>query len=148
MANYNTTAELDTFFAGRLNTTPYDNAMSGDKTKAATQATAIVDRLNYLGKRLVATQDNEFPRDPDASIPQDIKDAHALIVLALLDGREIEAERDQLDIVNQTFANVKASFNRAELPPHILAGVLSFEAWTILKPYLRDQQAIQLLRAT
>ena len=148
MANYNTNSEIDTFMVLRLRTGPWDNAVGADKNAANSMATAILDRLMYLGKRTVDGQDNEFPRDSDTTVPQGIKDAHSLIVLALLDGRDPEMEFENLSLTVYKYAQATSEYDRSSLPPHILAGVPSFEAWTILKPYLRDGSQISLERVS
>lgn len=148
MSNYNTVTEVDTFMALRLRTSSWDNASGGDKNAANSMATGIIDRLNFLGERTVALQDNEFPRDEDTDVPQTIKDAHSLIVLALLDGKEPEMEFENLTLTKHKYAQVLSEYDRSQLPPHILAGVPSFEAWTILRPYLRDGSRISMARVS
>lgn len=146
MADYNTNSEIDTFMAARLRTSAWDNAVGGDKNAARGMATAIIDRLAFLGDKNVSTQDNEFPRGDDTTIPQAIKDAHSLITLALLDGRDMEMEFENLTLTSQRYAQVQSTYDRSQLPPHILAGVPSFEAWTILKAFLRDGSRISIER--
>lgn len=148
MPNYNSSAEVDTFMLLRLRTGPWDNATGADKNAALSMGTSIIDRLLFLGSKTVITQVNEFPRDPDTVIPQDIKDAHSLIILALLDGRDPEIEFENLSLTVHKYAQITSEYDRTQLPPHILAGVPSFEAWTILKPYLRDGSQISLQRVS
>lgn len=146
MADYNTDAEVDTFMSSRLRTGAWDDAQGGDKNASRAMATAIIDRLAYLGDKVTTAQVNEFPRDDDTTVPQPIKDAHSLICLALLDGRDPEMEFENLTLTLHQFGQTKSQYDRTQLPPHVLAGVPSFEAWTILKPYLRDGSQISLQR--
>lgn len=146
MADYNTSSEVNTFMSTRLRTGSWDNATGGDKTASMSMATAIINRLAYLGNKLTIGQVNEFPRGADAAVPQAVKDAHSLITLALLDGKDPEMEFENLTLTLHQFGQTKSQYDRTQLPPHILAGVPSFEAWTVLKPYLRDGSQVSLQR--
>lgn len=146
MSDYNTDSEVDTFMSNRLRTGAWDTAEGGDKNASRAMSTAIIDRLAYLGVKVTTAQVNEFPRDDDSVVPQEIKDAHSLICLALLDGKDPEMEFENLTLIIHQFGQTKSVYDRSQLPPHILAGVPSFEAWTILKPYLRDGSQISLQR--
>lgn len=145
MSNYCTEAEATTYFSGRLNTDAWDTAVSGDRTKALTQATTIINQLNFLGEKTDENQDNQFPRNEDASIPSDIKNACAEIALALLDGIDPEKEFELASIQQHSFGGTKAVKNI--IPEHIGAGVPSITAWRFLRPYLRDMYSIQLDRS-
>ncbi|KKM82574.1 hypothetical protein LCGC14_1318210 [marine sediment metagenome] len=146
MPSYASSVEAQTYFDGRLNTDAWDSASAGDKTKALAQATAIIDRLNFVGTRTDTDQVNQFPRGTDVTIPQDIKDASAEIALALLDGVNPELEYENINMTSQGYGGIRSSFDRSVKPPHIVAGVPSFIAWTLLAPYLRDPSNIELHR--
>lgn len=146
MADYASSAEADTYFATRLNASPWDDASSGNKAKAVTHATAIIDRLNFLGEKTVSTQANQFPRNDDTTIPQDIQDACCEIAKALLDGVDPEIEIENLSMTQMQYGPAKTSYDRSRLPEHIAHGVPSGVAWRLLKPYLRDASAVTLMR--
>jgi hypothetical protein len=148
MSNYLTIAEAQTYFDGRLNTEVWDDATEDDQTKSLTMATKTLDRLNYLGTKTDANQDNQFPRFQDATIPQDIKDACAEIALAFLDGVDPELEYESLLMMQQTFDVVKTTYDRTMVQEHIIAGVPSIVAWRLIKPYLRDNRSIDLSRVS
>jgi len=148
MAAYATITEGDTYFSEVLNADAWDDATSANKTKGLAQATKMIDRLNFKGEKTDDDQDNQFPRDADTEVPQDIKDACCEIALALLDGVDPELEFENLRMVSQGYANVRSTYN-SEIPAeHINAGIPSVTAWRYLKPYLRDMQAVDLSRVS
>jgi hypothetical protein len=148
MAAYATIAEGDTYFSERLNADAWDDASDSDKTKGLAQATKIIDQLNYRGEKASSTQDNQFPRDDDTAVPQDIKDACCEIALALLDGVDPELEADNLRMTSQGYANVRSTYDVVAASEHLLAGVPSITAWRYLKPYLKDANAVDLSRVS
>ena len=136
--DYITAAEGDTYFSNRLNTDPWVDSSTAEKNAAINMATDAIDRLNYLGKKTDEAQVNQFPRDADIVVPDDIKDACAEIALKLLDGVDPELEFENLNMVAQGYANVRSTYDRTRAPEHIVAGILSITAWRKIKPYLRD----------
>lgn len=148
MANYMTIAEGDTYFGTRLNTEPWDIAADADKTSALTMATEAIDRLNYLGDKTDSDQVNQFPRDADTVVPDDIKKACAECALLFLDGFDVELEFEQLNMVSQGYANVRSTYDRTTPPPHIVAGIPSSVAWRYLSPYLRDVNSFVINRVS
>jgi len=143
---YCTQAEADTYFAGRLNADAWDDASSSDKDKALLNATRLIDRLNFRGKKNNDSQELQFPRNEDTVVPDDIKSACSEIALALLDGVDPELEWDNLRMVSQGYANVRSTYD-ANIPnEHISNGIPSVTAWRYLKPYLRDTQSVDMSR--
>ena len=130
----------------RLNTTAWDDASDPNKTIAIKMATAAIDRLNLVGEKTEEDQDLEFPRDDDTTIPVEIQRATFEIALALLDGADPEMDFASLSQVSSGIANVRATYNRASNPAHIIAGIPSSTAWRYLLPYLRDSRAIKMSR--
>jgi hypothetical protein len=143
---YCTVDEAQSYFDGRLNADAWDDASSANKEKSLIHATRLIERLNFKGEKTVDTQDLQFPRDNDTSIPDDIKYACSEIALALLDGIDPELEFDNLKMVSQGYANTRSTYN-PDLPvEHIAAGIPSVMAWRFLKPYLRDMRTVNLSR--
>lgn len=135
MANYATVAEGDTYCGGRLNTDGWDTATEGNKTKALTQATRIIDRLRYKGSRTDTDQVNQFPRDDDTTVPDDIKNACIEIAIALLDGVDPEKEYENIRLGSQSYGPVRSTYKDKGYA-HLVAGVPSVTAWRYLLPYL------------
>jgi hypothetical protein len=148
MAAYATRTEAQAYFDERLNTDAWDDATEANQTKALAMSTKLIDRLNFVGEKTDEDQDNQFPRDNDTEVPNDIKNACSEIALALLDGVDPELEFENLAMVSQGYANVRSTYDRSFAQEHIVAGIPSVIAWRYLKPYLRDARAIDLSRVS
>ncbi|MDB4726348.1 hypothetical protein OAF54_02835 [bacterium] len=146
--SYLTVGEAQYYFDGRLGTSCWDDSSPEDQTKALTHATRIIDRLNFVGCKSDAAQELQFPRNGDTDIPQDIKNATSEVALALLDGVNPEMEFENIHMTSQGYGGARSSFDRSVKPPHVLAGIPSFTAWTFLKPYLRDTLTVDLFRTS
>lgn len=144
MSNYVDASGGDEYFASRVGSDAWDDSEPSDKEKALGHATKIIDRLNYAGTP--ATADNAFPRTGYEDVPTEIKDACCEIALALLDGINPELELENLMQVQSGYANLKTTFDRSQLPEHILAGVPSSTAWRLLKPWIVDSRSLKLTR--
>lgn len=121
--------------------------VGGDKYKALYMATRIIDRLNYIGSKTETDQEHEFPRNGETTVPQDILDACCEIAISLLDGYNDDIEYENQFVQQQKYSNVQTTYNRPAASEHIIAGVPSIVAWRLLKPYLRDPNAVSLSRA-
>lgn len=144
--SYVTNTESDLYFESRYNSGLWDAVSEADKTKLLLRSTQLIDRLNFAGDRHDEAQSFEFPRGEDTTVPQDIKDACCEIAYALLDGRDVEVERE---ILGQSSAGAAAS--RVSGNPNIvdiarLHNIPSGVAWNLLRPYLRDGSVFTLSR--
>lgn len=148
MSNYADISTAETYFAGRLETEPWDSASDTDKEKALTQATNAIDRLNYKGEKTDSDQDNQFPRDNDSEVPDYIINACCELALTFLDGVDQEHEFNNMRVTSQSIDNVKTTYDRFSQPENILAGIPSIEAWRYLLPYLRDTKSVRRRRIT
>lgn len=146
MANYVTLNEAQTYFDTRLNTDTWDNSSDSDKTKAITMATRAIDALNFQGEKTSSIQENQFPRDGDIDVPQEVKDATCELALVLLDGETEEEAYQRSRIASERYASVGTTYNNTP-EEHILNGILSIVAWRLLKPFLRDPRVIAIDRA-
>jgi hypothetical protein len=164
---YGTLGEADTYFENRLHETAWTGATPASRGKALIAARAIMDALNYKGyKHAVytllqanpsATQEQiraaeisqplEFPRGADTEVPEAIRIAEYEIAHALLDGKDPELELENLAVNSMGYGQVKTSYERTQLPiEHIINLVPSSVAWRLLKPFLRDSDALKLSR--
>lgn len=148
MANYATEVEGDTYMTGKVDSDAWDDAVSGEKQTALTQATRIIDRLNFIGAKTVSTQVNQFPRGTETTVPTDIRDASVEIAFALLDGIDPNLERENLNVVAQGLSSARTNYDRGFTSQHIAAGVPSMVAWDLLRPFLRDGKQIATLRSS
>lgn len=148
MASYATVSEAQLYFDERLHTEAWDDSDDTTRNKALSQATRIIDRLNFLGDKTDSAQTLQFPRDGDTTVPDDIKHATSELALALLDGVNPDLEFENLFMVSQGYSSVRSSYDRSIKPPHVLAGIPSIAAWTFLKPYLRDPTQVDFYRTS
>ena len=102
MTPYLDETEAQTYFDTVLFTNVWDSATSEERLKALLMATRIIDRLNYFGSKVSESQEHQFPRTDgsnyDSTVPQQIKDACCEIALALLDGVDVNIERENLSV--------------------------------------------------
>ena len=164
---YGDVSEADEYFAMRLHERAWSSTSVVAKPKALWAASLIVDALNFKGvkhsvytllqanpaasneniRQAEAAQPLEFPRGADTEVPQEIRIASYEIAHALLDGKDPEMELENLGITSQGFGSVRTAYNRSQVPiEHIINGIPSAAAWRLLKPFLRDDEAIKLSR--
>jgi len=164
---YGSQVEADEYFANRLHETAWTNATSTDRSKSLIAAREIIDALNYKGDKhsvytlllanpsatqaaiqaAEASQALEFPRGADTTVPEAIRTAEYEIAYALLDGKDPELELENLAVNAMGYGAVKTSYERSQLPiEHIVNMVPSSAAWRLLRPFLRDSDALKLSR--
>lgn len=164
MLSYLTTDDADAYFADRLHSEAWDAADDSTQDKALKTATAAIERLRFVGQRhavyeaiqsggdetailaAVASQPLEFPRDADEEVPQEILDAVCEEAFALLDGKDPDAELEDLPVISQGYSSVRVTMDRSFAQEHLNAGIVSPRAWRLLKPYLIEARSIKLHR--
>jgi hypothetical protein len=166
---YGSLVEANGYFDLRLHERAWSNASSSDRSKALWAATLIIDALNYKGNKSTvytllqatplasdeeireaeAAQDLEFPRGADTEVPEAIRCSSYEIAYELLDGKDPELELENLGIISQSYAAVRTSYSRNQVPiEHIINGIPSSKAWRWLRPFLREDDAIVLARVS
>ena len=150
MDPYITIDDADTYFSERLRTSAWDNTSDsgGDKLKALLEATRMIDRLNFAGTKTSSTQENEFPRNDETTVPIDIQYACAEIAIKLLDGIDPDMEVENLMMSAQGISTLKTTYNRSSVQENVMAGIPSMRAWMFLKPYLIDPETITISRVS
>lgn len=143
---YGTLQEAHNYLSRKLNNTSWLEAIPEKRQAAITEATRIIDTLNFRGKKHISTQLLQFPRGTDSVIPYDIKFACFEIALRLLDGFDPELEVENLGSTNQGIAGLRDTYDRSFVLDHIRAGVPSPRAWSLLLPYLVDPKTIIVSR--
>jgi len=146
---YGTLAGAESYFEGSLHSDPWDRASLVEKRKALTTSTRQIDRLNFQGCKAVVTQPFQFPRNvqPNQVVPQDIEYATYELASCFLDGVDAELEFQNLGLKSQKFSGVDTRYDTTVPNLHIISGIPSRAAWNYLKPYLRDDQQIVLVRS-
>jgi len=164
---YGSLDEAQDYFDNRLHETAWSNASTDDHRKALIAARGVIDALNYKGDKATvytllqaneaatdeeiraaeASQPLEFPRGADTEVPEAVRIAEYEIAYALLDGKDPELELENLAVTSMGYGGVKTGYERTGLPiEHIINLVPSSVAWRLLKPFLRDSDAMRLLR--
>jgi len=147
MSNYILVEEADTYISSnKLRRSSWDAATDEDKEIAITMATRAIDKLAYREEKYDSSQENQFPRGTDTTVPQDILDACAELAFAFIDGRDQEAEFDNIVVLSKNFGPVSNTSKENGLKSHIAAGIPSYAAWVLLLPYLRDIRYITIER--
>jgi hypothetical protein len=166
---YGTLDEADSYFENRLHETAWTGATPVNRRRALIAARGIIDALNFKGvkhsvytlcgssdtsglaqediRAAEASQPLEFPRGDDTEVPEAIRIAEYEIAYALLDGKDPELELENLAVSAMGYGAVKTSYERSQLPiEHIVNLVPSSVAWRLLRPFLRDSDALKLSR--
>lgn len=146
MTPYLEVDDAQDYFDDRLNTLVWEEATDSDKLKALKTATRLINNLRFIGKKLIADQENEFPRIGQISIPDAIKAATCELALVLLDSVDPNFEIENTPVTGDSFALAKSTFNRDFVMAHVRNGIPSSEAWAKLLPYLVDPLAMRLKR--
>ena len=164
---YGSLEAANTYFNDRLHSDLWFTESNSDRTKALYKATTIVDSLNYKGRKAAvytamladediteleirvaeASQELEFPRDEDTTVPTQIENATYELAFSLLDGVDPDLELENLAVKSQAYAGVRTTYDRNLQPiEHIVNGVPSATAWRMLRPFLRDTYSILMSR--
>jgi hypothetical protein len=165
---YGTLADANTYFQTRLHSDFWFEQTTGDRTKALYTATALLDALNFKGRKhaeylvIEADPDNytdaqlrvanasqalEFPRDDDTTVPTEVNQATYEIAYSLLDGVDPDVELENIAVRSQAYAGVRTAYFRDQQPiEHLINGIPSARAWRIIRPFLRDETQIKLTR--
>lgn len=143
---YGTLQEAHNYLSRKLNNEAWLEAIPEKRLAAITEATRIIDTLNFRGKKYISTQLLQFPRTNDTTVPYDIKIACYEIALRLLDGFDPEYEVENLGSTNQGVGGLRDTYDRSFVLEHIRSGVPSPRAWALLKPYLVDPRTVIISR--
>ena len=138
--------DANTYFNERLNVQSWDEAEDDDKNRALIMATTAIDHLNFTGGKTDEDQVLQFPRYDDSSVPTEIEQATYECALALLDGVDIELEKETMNLTEQRIGGVKVGYDSIVPAEHIIAGIPSYKAWIFLRPFLRAPDDVELFR--
>lgn len=172
---YGTLNAADTYFASRLHSESWSNASTADKNSALTEATRIIDSLNYRGVKhtvweimyeldsgeykkktdqptrdqintAAATQDLEFPRGQDETVPTTIEWACYEIAIALIDGFDSEDAIENYNVVRRSYSSVATTYAEQRNQEYLVYGIPTLRVWMWLKPYLLDDREVRISR--
>lgn len=174
--HYGTVPEADVFFSNRLHTYDWDRSTAADKKAAMVQATELIDQFEYLGDKYsvqvvldslgdcadFSTEENQellrqadlaqpllFPRGDSKEIPEAIDMACYLIAKALLSGRDPDIDLENLAIKSASYGGVRTNYQReGNNQEHIAHLIPSPEAWTLIRPFLRERDLFDIKRVS
>lgn len=140
---YGSIFEADEYFELRQSVLAWTEASNVEKRGSLVQATRLVDRLNFKGE---ASGDLQFPRGSDTSVPKNIEFATYEIALKLLDDYDPDMEALNFGVSSSKYESASRETDSKFVPEHISAGIPSYVAWTLLRPYLRDFKNFSISR--
>jgi hypothetical protein len=166
---YGTVIEATEYFQNRLHEFAWTAASTVDRIRALIAARRLIDGLNFKGlkhtvyllslsnptatfdlvRAAEAAQVLEFPRGTDTLVPEDIRRAEYEIAHSLLDNKDPELELETLAVTSVGYGAVRTSYERSQVPiEHLINMVPNALAWRLIKPFLRDDDAVRLSRVS
>jgi len=146
IGSYGSVQQADRYFSGKLSAEMWFESDTRTKKAALAEATQLINNLKYSGTKTVSTQSYEFPRNLETVVPRDIEIACYEVALKLIQDIDIDIEIKNFNATLQSYGGARTTYTRDFLPEHLLAGIPSFKAWGLLKPYLDDPNTITLSR--
>lgn len=167
--HYGTMQTAIDYFNHRLHERAWSEASVADRQKSLWAATLVIDTLNYKGykasvyalmqgvtcpsdaelRAAEAAQALEFPRGTDTTVPEAIERACYEIAHSLLDGKDPELELENLGVISQGYSSVRTTYQRSMVPiEHIINGIPNALAWRLIRPFLRDGEALKIDRVS
>ncbi len=146
ITSYLTPTEAQTILDEILGTELFAEFSTEEQQKALNTATVSFNNLAYSGDKTSDTQSNEFPRNGDTTPPDDFLLAVALESLILLDGKNSESEWESAFLLSQDFAGIASRYDRSVKEPNIMCGIMSIKSYQLIKKYLADYQAVNIVR--
>ncbi len=146
MPSYGSLFGAESYFAGRLHTNAWDQALISDREAALQQATRAIDCLNFAGCKHDELQELQFPRGDDLEVPIEIVWATYELAIKLLEGVEVDQEAETIGVLTEQYSGVRTTYDETYVNEHIRAGIPSIRAWNYLKPFLRDPRQMRVSR--
>lgn len=143
---YGSIAGADRYFSEQLYGELWTVSSTELKQKALITATRAIDNLRFAGRKNVATQPLEYPRNGDTEVPASIQRATYEEALARLKGVDPDTEYGNLNVTARVFGKVRTDYDVRNAPAHIVAGIGSKRAWDLLTPYLDPATSVRLRR--
>lgn len=148
-----TVVEGDQHMADRTVTWAWDEANSFQQEKALAEATRLINRLRFRGKKTVDSQPNQWPRDnvpnvTNGTTPEDIKRACIELAYSLLAGDYSDERYEDQFVRREAIGGAPVTYDGSSWPVFLVNGIPSMGAWTYLAPYLARVKDVKLMRAS
>jgi hypothetical protein len=145
---YGSVGDADNYFYAHINYSDWADATKEDKWRCLATATRLIDRLNFVGQKADADQALQFPRSGATKVPIAIEQACYELALKLHMGLDPDTEARQLSVRLQGYGGSRTDYDRTFVPDYVRAGIPSQVAWNLLYPYLRDPNALSVVRSS
>ena len=147
MAYYGTVEDGDIYFAQLRGRTEWKTATSTEKLQVLFEATQAIDMFNYIGCKTSESQELQFPRNGETTVPRDIVYATFEEAYQLLCDRDSDEELRELRVQQRRFGQVQTQYMPGVKPAsNVTAGILSSKAWRLISQYFRQVTEIQIVR--
>ena len=87
-------------------------------------------------------------QDPAATVPTEIELAVSIMALFFLKGIDTNLEFENLSMTSQKYGPVESTYNRNDLPEYKSLGFPCFEAWALVRPWIREGRSLDLQRVS
>lgn len=138
----------DRYFSEMLDGQLWEVTNADLRRKALITATRGINNLRFAGSKSLDSQPLEWPRNGEATIPENVQQATYEEALALLKGVDPETEAGNIFVTSRVFGKVGTDYDYTTAPEHVLAGIASRKAWLLLKPSLSPAKGIKLRRGS
>lgn len=125
---------------------PWEVLSRDTKLKALMTATRSINCLRFTGARTSESQPLMWPRNGDTETPQAVQQATYEEALALANGADPNTEFDSTFVSSRVFGKVRTDYAFRTSPEHVVAGIASLKAWTLLRPFLNPARTVRLRR--
>lgn len=143
---YGTILEADSYFSTKTLDTLWANQSDDRKSAALERATILIDTLRFSGSKTSTSQENQFPRDGDTEVPVAIERATYEVARAILDGRDVEYENEDMDVDQLTLNRIAIRRDLNAFSEPKIHGIPSKVAWDLLLPFLSSGDSLTLRR--
>lgn len=150
--------EADTYLLTVLDTEAWDLSTDSKRAKALKQATRMIKALavpdfmataNDALTKIASLGAEPIPAEllAQSVMPEDIIAATVEIALKLLDGYDVELEFANASIASVSFNSIKQdNKTKEEIPLHVIAGIPSAYAFSLLRGYMPNSKTVHLNR--
>lgn len=147
-STYQTADDVSAYALTKPWTDAWDNADSDLQEKICFEATRRIDRLDFIGQKLVSDQALEFPRLGQTVVPDDILRAHSELCVEIAAQGPPDPSGTGAGILSERFAGVSVTYDTRLTSAHIQAGIVSEMAWALLLPYLNSGRGVHIRRVS
>jgi hypothetical protein len=143
-------AGADRYFSSVLHGELWECTDYERKMKALVTATQAINELRFAGIKNCSHQPLEWPRNYHPNTPLGVLQATYEEALALLKGIDPATEASNLYVKSRVFGRlqrVQTDYDFSlHAPEHVVAGIASYRAWQLLKPFLSPAKGVRLRR--